>query len=144
MAAAIATGEIMSLAAINRRPGRYRRPYAGFTLIELMVVLALVGALLSIALPRYVASVNRSAEVVLRQNLKATRQAIDQYYGDRGAYPRSLNELVQRGYLDQYPVDPVLDSRERWLVELAPDGGITNVRSGAEGVASDGRNYRDL
>ena len=134
----------MSLAAINRRPGRYRRPYAGFTLIELMVVLALVGALLSIALPRYVASVNRSAEVVLRQNLKATRQAIDQYYGDRGAYPRSLNELVQRGYLDQYPVDPVLDSRERWLVELAPDGGITNVRSGAEGVASDGRNYRDL
>ncbi len=144
MAAAIATGEIMSLAAINRRPGRLRRPYAGFTLIELMVVLALVGALLSIALPRYVASVNRSAEVVLRQNLKATRQAIDQYYGDRGAYPRSLNELVQRGYLDQYPVDPVLDSRERWLVELAPDGGITNVRSGAEGVASDGRNYRDL
>jgi general secretion pathway protein G len=144
MAAAIATGEIMSLASINRRPGRLRRPYAGFTLIELMVVLALVGALLSIALPRYVASVNRSAEVVLRQNLKATRQAIDQYYGDRGAYPRSLNELVQRGYLDQYPVDPVLDSRERWLVELAPDGGITNVRSGAEGVASDGRNYRDL
>ena len=134
----------MSLASINRRPGRLRRPYAGFTLIELMVVLALVGALLSIALPRYVASVNRSAEVVLRQNLKATRQAIDQYYGDRGAYPRSLNELVQRGYLDQYPVDPVLDSRERWLVELAPDGGITNVRSGAEGVASDGRNYRDL
>jgi len=117
---------------------------AGFTLIELMVVLALVGALLSIALPRYVTSVKRSAEVVLRQNLKATRQAIDQYYGDRGSYPRSLAELVQRGYLDQYPVDPVLDSRQRWLVDLAPDGGIMNLHSGAEGLASDGRNYRDL
>lgn len=144
MAAAIATGEIVTLAAIKRRPLLLRRPCAGFTLIELMVVLALVGALLSIALPRYVASVNRSAEVVLRQNLKATRQAIDQYYGDRGVYPRSLNELVQRGYLDQYPVDPVLDSRERWLVELAPDGGITNLRSGAEGISSDGRSFRDL
>ena len=117
---------------------------AGFTLIELMVVLALVSALLSIALPRYVASVSRSAEVVLRQNLKATRRAIDQYYGDRGAYPRSLGELVRRGYLDQLPADPVLESRQRWLFELAPDGGIVNLRSGAEGVASDGRRYRDL
>lgn len=134
----------MHLTPGNARSACSRRPRVGFTLIELMVVLALVGALLSIALPRYVTSVNRSAEVVLRQNLKAIRQAIDQYYGDRGAYPRSLNELVQRGYLDQYPVDPVLDSRERWLLELAPDGGITNVRSGAEGVSSDGRSFRDL
>ncbi|MBU3694486.1 MAG: prepilin-type N-terminal cleavage/methylation domain-containing protein [Rhodocyclaceae bacterium] len=117
---------------------------AGFTLIELMVVLALVGALLSIALPRYVTSVKRSAEVVLRHNLKATRRAIDQYYGDRGVYPRNLRELVQRGYLDQMPTDPVLDSRQRWLLELAPDGGVMNLRSSAEGVDSDGRRYRDL
>jgi general secretion pathway protein G len=121
-----------------------RRASSGFTLIELMVVLALVGALLSIALPRYVTSVNRSAEVVLRQNLKVTRQAIDQYYGDRGSYPRSLNELVQRGYLDQMPIDPVLDSSQRWLLQIAPDGGVLNLRSGAEGVTRDGRNYRDL
>jgi len=133
----------MHLTPGNAQSACSRRPRVGFTLIELMVVLALVGALLSIALPRYVVSVNRSAEVVLRQNLKATRQAIDQYYGDRGAYPRSLNDLVQRGYLDQYPVDPVLESRERWLVERAPDGGITNLRSGAEGVSSDGRSFRD-
>jgi len=134
----------MHLTPGNAQSACSRRPRVGFTLIELMVVLALVGALLSIALPRYVVSVNRSAEVVLRQNLKATRQAIDQYYGDRGAYPRSLNDLVQRGYLDQYPVDPVLESRERWLVERAPDGGIANLRSGAEGVSSDGRSFRDL
>jgi general secretion pathway protein G len=130
---------------VMSRPDALKRPTRrGFTLIELMVVLALVGALLSIALPRYVTSVNRSAEVVLRQNLKVMRQAIDQYYADRGSYPRNLAELVRRGYLDQFPVDPVLESRERWLVDLAPDGGIRNVRSGAEGVASDGRSFREL
>lgn len=123
---------------VNRRNHR-----GGFTLIELMVVLALVGALLSLALPRYVASVSRSSEVVLRQNLKATRQAIDQYHGDRGSYPRSLGELVQRGYLDQMPADPVAESSRRWLFELAADGGIRDLRSGAEGVASDGRPYRE-
>jgi general secretion pathway protein G len=121
------------------RPSRQR----GFTLIELMVVLALVGALLSLALPRYVASVSRSSEVVLRQNLKVTRQAIDQYRGDRGSYPRSLAELVQRGYLDQLPADPVAESNRRWLFQLAADGGILDLRSGAEGLASDGRPYRE-
>jgi general secretion pathway protein G len=108
-----------------------------------MVVLALVGALLSLALPRYVASVSRSSEVVLRQNLKVTRQAIDQYRGDRGSYPRSLAELVQRGYLDQLPADPVAESNRRWLFQLAADGGILDLRSGAEGLASDGRPYRE-
>ena len=126
-------GELNHVAASRR----------GFTLIELMVVLALVGALLSLALPRYVASVSRSAEVVLRHNLKATRNAIDQYYGDRGGYPGSLTELVQRGYLDQLPVDPVAESDRRWLFVVAPDGGIRDLRSGAEGRASDGRPYRE-
>ena len=139
MAAATGTGDM-----ITARAGCVGAGRAGFTLIELMVVLALIGALLSIALPRYVTSVNRSAEVVLKQNLTAARRAIDQYYGDRGSYPRSLSELVQRGYLDQYPVDPVLESSQRWLFEMAPGGGIVNLRSAADGVSSDGRPYRDL
>lgn len=126
------------------RPAGSQRPSAGFTLIELMLVLTIIGVLLSIALPRHVASVNRSAEVVLRHNLKVTRQAIDQYRADIGAYPPSLGELVRRGYLTQLPHDPVLDRNDRWLLERAPQGGIADLHSGAAGVDATGRDLRDL
>lgn len=116
----------------------------GFTLIELMVVLAVVGALLAIALPRYVQSVDRSAETVLRQNLKSTRAAIDRFHADQGRYPLSLNELVLRGYLDQLPADPLLGRPGEWILEYAPEGGVRNLRSATPGRSRDGRSYQQL
>lgn len=118
-----------------------------FTLIELIVVLAIIGVLLSLALPRFAASVDRSKEAVLRQNLAAMRDALDQFYADTGVRPSSLGDLVTRRYLREIPLDPITDTRDGWIViEPPPDSGaagVFDVRSGASGAASDGTVYRD-
>ena len=124
-----------------------RRQCAGFTLIELMVVLAVVALLLSVAVPRYFSGLERSQEGVLRANLAATRDALDKYFGDTGRYPDSLDQLVQARYLRALPVDPITDSNATWVV-LQPDrserpGKVFDVRSGAPGKARDGSNYSD-
>ena len=124
-------------AAPSCRPGAHR----GFTLIELLVVLAIVGALLAIALPRYSHSIGRAEEAVLQQNLRATREAIDQFHGDLGRYPVNLQELVLRRYLREIPVDPITRSNRTWLAQSAPEGGIRDIRSGAPGTGSNGRAY---
>lgn len=118
---------------------RIGRP--GFTLIELLVVLAVIGTLLAVALPRYSTSIGRAEEAVLQQNLRATREAIDQFHGDLGRYPANLQELVLRRYLRDIPVDPVTRSSRTWLVQPAPEGGIRDIRSGAPGTGSNGRPY---
>lgn len=120
---------------------------AGFTLIELLVVMAIVATLLTIAVPRYFDSVDRSKESVLRQNLRTTREAIDRFYGDLGRYPEDLQELVGRKYLRAVPYDPVTDSSESW-VAIAPldgvqAGGLYDLKSGAPGLAKDGSAYSD-
>jgi general secretion pathway protein G len=118
-----------------------------FTLIELVVVLAVVGLLLSIALPRFAASVDRTKEAVLRQNLAAMRGAIEQYRADIGSRPRSLEDLVVRRYLRDIPIDPLTDTRSTWIVVAPPDdaqdAGVFDVRSGAIGAGSDGTPYKD-
>jgi general secretion pathway protein G len=117
----------------------------GFTLIELMVVLTIVGLLLSIAVPRYFHSVQRSKENVLRSNLATTRDALDKYVGDNGRYPDTLDQLVERRYLRALPYDPIADSKTTWL--LTPSqrtdrpGAVSDIHSGAEGQASDGSAY---
>jgi general secretion pathway protein G len=117
----------------------------GFTLIELLVVLAVIATLLSIALPRYFSSLEKSREAVLRQDLALLRDSLDKYYGDKGKYPDALEDLVSNRYLRSVPVDPITDSSETW-VSVAPEqpdmGGVYDVRSGAEGVARDGTEYR--
>jgi general secretion pathway protein G len=120
---------------------------AGFTLIELMVVLSVVALLLSVAVPRYLNSLNKSKENVLRANLAATRDALDKYYGDTGRYPDSLEQLVQGRYLRALPVDPLTESAATWII-VAPDrperpGAVYDVHSGAVGKAGDGSNYSD-
>lgn len=118
----------------------------GFTLIELVIVMAVIALLLSLAMPRYFNSVEKSREAVLRENLSLTRGALDKYYGDNGKYPDTLDQLVSRKYLRSLPLDPITDSSATWVI-VAPDvpenGGVFDLRSGAPGTARDGTEYKD-
>jgi len=121
-----------------------RRP--GFTLIELLVVMAIIATLLTLAVPRYFGSIEKSKEAVLRENLNQMRDALQKYYGDKGKYPDALEALAAEKYLRKVPVDPVTESSSTWVV-VAPDdpkkGAVFDVRSGAPGQASDGTSYGD-
>ena len=126
------------------QPSRLIRT-AGFTLVELMVVMAIIATLLTLALPRYFHSVERSREAVLKQDLHIMRDAIDQYLADRGRYPLTLDELVDKRYLRRVPPDPITDSTTTWLTLPPPDvesrEGVYDVRSGAPGHSLDGEPY---
>lgn len=116
----------------------------GFTLIELLVVLAIVATLLTIAVPRYYASLDRSKEAVLKENLYQMRDAIGKYYADRGKYPATLEALAADKYLRSVPLDPITESAATWLVVAPEDpqkGGVYDVRSGATGKATDGTEF---
>ncbi|MBL0726175.1 type IV pilin protein [Piscinibacter sp. HJYY11] len=119
--------------------------HAGFTLMELMVVMAIIASLMTLALPRYFHSVERSREAVLKHDLAAMRDAIDKFVADRGRYPATLEELAEKRYLRKLPVDPVTDSATTWVVVPPPttDGreGVYDVRSGAAGTSLDGEAY---
>lgn len=119
----------------------------GFTLIELLVVLTIIGVLLSIASPRYFASLERSKEVALRQDLSVMRGAIANFYSDTNRYPESLDELVQRKYLKAIPVDPITESSKTWQSVAPPnpkETGLYDVFSGAKGNTRDGQRFSDL
>lgn len=116
----------------------------GFTLIEVMAVIAIAALLLLLAAPRYFGQVDAAKEAVLRDNLRLTRAVIGQFYGDIGRYPDSLAELVEKHYLTALPLDPVTESAETWLIEPVPEGfkgQVYNLRSGAPGNARDGTPY---
>jgi len=114
----------------------------GFTLIELLVVLAILALLLTLATPRYFSNIEQSRLTVLRKNLQVTRATIDDFYGDNGRYPRSLEELVERGYMRAVPLDPITDSTATWIL-VAPEkgSGIFNLHSGAPGLTREGMAY---
>src|SRR5262245_7489912 len=120
----------------------------GFTLVELLVVMAIIATLLTIALPRYFGSVDKSKEVTLRQSLNVMRDAIDKFYADNGRYPDKLEELVEKRYIRAVPVDPITESTTTWVLVPSPDaaakGAIYDVRSGAEGKSSDGKPFAQL
>jgi general secretion pathway protein G len=116
----------------------------GFTLIELLVVLAIVATLLTLAVPRYFGSIDKSKETVLRENLNQMRDAISRYYADKGKYPESLDTLAADKYLRSVPLDPITESRTTWLMLRPEDpqkGGVYDVRSGAAGKAIDGSEF---
>ena len=116
----------------------------GFTLIELIVVMAIIATLLTIAVPRYYRAVDRSREAVLRQDLATLRESIDKYYGDTGKFPEDLKTLVERHYLRNIPIDPIAKSAEKWVViraEDPEDTGVKDVHSGAEGNGENGVAY---
>jgi general secretion pathway protein G len=136
------------------RPVSTRRSHhaaAGFTLIELMVVVALISVLAGMGVVMYRNSVLRTKEAVLHEDLFRMRDAIDQYYADKGKYPANLEALVTDGYLRQVPKDPITNSSETWqTIPAEPDAGdptaevgIFDVKSGAEGSAIDGMPYSE-
>jgi len=121
----------------------------GFTLVELMVVMAIVALLLALALPRYFNHLESSRETILKQDLAVMRDAIDKFHGDRGRYPDSLDELVSERYLRALPVDPITDRSDTWQT-VAPafneageseTGELYDIKSGAAGTARDGSAY---
>lgn len=116
----------------------------GFTLIELLVVLAIVALLSALAMPRYTHYVERHRETVLIENLRLTRDALENFHADRGRYPESLDELVARRYLKNLPIDPILESSRHWLLSEPPpptEGKVADLHSAAPGLGRDGRRF---
>ena len=124
----------------------------GFTLIEMLIVVALIGIVASIALPSYRHATLKAREAVLREDLWVLRDVIDQYYTDKQKYPASLEDLKSSGYIRKIPLDPMTRSAETWTTTTEPLGenaptddqqepGITDVQSGATGTALDGTEY---
>jgi general secretion pathway protein G len=114
---------------------------AGFTLIELLVVMTIIGVLLTIAVPRYFRTVERSKETVLKHDLSVVRESIDKYYGDLGQYPDALPLLVEKKYIRAVPVDPFTKSSETWVLVQSDDPdhpGVRDLHSGSPDSGSDG------
>jgi len=131
---------------------------AGFTLLELLVVMTIIGILAAVAIPALRDSPQRAREAALKSDLFTMRSTIDQFHGDKGYYPPDLATLVSEGYLRQIPVDPMTKSRDTWVVsyeELDPSSeaessteeiaapGVVDVHSGSTGKALDGTAYKD-
>lgn len=118
--------------------------YTGYTLIELLVAMAILALLLSMAVPRYFGGVDKAKETIVRENLHQMRDAIDKYHGDHGRYPDRLEDLVAKKYLRRIPPDPITDSDATWIT-VPPDdpkkGMVFDVRSGATGNGRDGTAY---
>ena len=133
------------------RNGSLRRRAWGFSLIELMIVMAIIVILVGIAVPFYQKSVIRSKEAVLKNNLFTMRMVIDEYTIDKGKAPQSLDDLVQEGYLRAVPMDPITDSDQTWrtIMEDAmssvsqTEPGIFDVRSGSDKISLDGTAYAE-
>lgn len=131
----------------NRQPATGNQ--SGFTLIELLIVITLIMILAGIAMVQYTNSVQSAKETVLKTDLFRMRDAIDQYYADKGRYPASLDALVSDRYMREVPIDPITGRRDTWVFTQAdpdpsnPTGGpgIYDVKSGAEGVALNGSRY---
>ena len=127
------------------------RSSAGFTLIEMLVVVSLITILAGLSIAQYKHGTRLAQEAVLREDLFRMREAIDQYYADKGQYPPDLTSLVSEGYLRQVPRDPFTKSADTWqTIPAEPDPsnpaaqpGVYDVRSGSEDTAADGTKYSE-
>jgi len=123
----------------------------GFTLIELMIVVAIIGIIAAVAAVQYRPTPLKAKEAVLKEDLFVLRDVIDQYFADKGAYPESLQTLVDEGYIRKIPVDPMTESDSTWAEEQSDmideeagsSGGIIDVHSGSTETAMDGSRYNE-
>jgi general secretion pathway protein G len=127
-----------------RLPKTYSR---AFTLIEMLIVMSIVALLLTLAVPRYFSSLDKSKDMVLRENLRVIRISLDKFYADKGRYPETLDELVEKKYLRNVPIDPITESYRNWILIPTADPeqrGISDVKSGAVGLNRDGKAYESM
>ena len=123
----------------------------GFTLVELMIVMAIIAILISIAIPVYNRAITRARESVLKNNLFTMRTVIDEYTYDKGKAPQNIQDLVSEGYLRQIPVDPMTGSPDSWKVVMEDaltavnqtEPGIFDVRSGSDKTSLEGTPYAE-
>ena len=128
---------------------RKRNNEAGFTLMELMIVMMIIGVLTTLAIPSFVSAVRNAREAVLKEDLRVMRSAIDSYTMDKQKAPQSLQDLVQEGYLKVIPEDPMTKSRDTWNTDVSDslhsldqtDPGIDDVHSGSQETGTDGQPY---
>ena len=129
--------------------GRIGKQDAGFTLVELMIVMAIIAILMMVAVPRFAAAVRMAREAVLKEDLFTIRGAIDSYTMDKQKAPQSLDDLVQEGYLKSIPEDPMTKSKDTWVTDSGDalhsidqtDPGIDDVHSGSQESGADGTAY---
>jgi general secretion pathway protein G len=130
--------------------GKQRQHESGFTLLELMIVMAIILILTAIAVPAYEGAIRQAREAVLKEDLHTMRAAIDSFTADKQKAPQTLDDLVQDGYLRAIPEDPMTHSKDTWVtdtsdalrsVDQTDSGGIDDVHSGSSDTGSDGQAY---
>jgi len=124
------------------------RDSRGFTFVEMLIVVAIIGILATIALPSFQLAVTKAKEAALKENLFILRDVIDQYYADLERYPPTLEELVEKRYLRRVPADSITGKSDSWTFVFATDeqgqeNGIVDVRSGSEQVGLNGVPYKE-
>ena len=137
-------------ARLTPRTQRTKLPReSGFTMVELMIVMAIIAILATLAIPSYVTAIKHAREAVLKEDLHVLRAAIDSYTMDKQKAPQSLDDLVQEGYLKVIPEDPMTHSKDTWVTETSDamysldqtEPGVNDVHSGSEEPSSDGQPY---
>ena len=126
-----------------------RKQEAGFTLMELMIVMTIIGILATLAIPSFIGAIKSAQEAVLKEDLHVMRAAIDSYTMDKQKAPQSLDDLIQEGYLRGIPEDPMTHSTGHWVTDTSDalhsldqtDPGIDDVHSGSQETGSDGQPY---
>jgi general secretion pathway protein G len=134
---------------VSKQPTRSTAAEQGFTLLELMIVMVVIGLLAAIAIPAYTSNIRNAREAVLKEDLHVLRQAIDSYTVDKQKAPQTLDDLVQGGYIKTMPIDPFTHRSDTWITVQSDnlqsldqtESGIDDVHSGAQMSAADGTSY---